>query len=312
MIRIITDSAADYGVRENTKELTIVPLIVSFDGVEYFDSVTITAEEFYTRLEAEENFPKTSCPNPNTFYEAMKPGVDAGDEILVVCLSTGISGTFGSAKLAADMFPDAKITVYDTLQATMGQRILVDLALRLAKEGKTVTEIVAEMDEVSPRVTTLALVDDLSYALKGGRISKAKAFVGKIARIKSTIDVDEKGRARNSHSLIGKARAYKYMKKRFELLEIDKTFPLYTGYTDNSANLDEFLLKIQSQLDGVEMINGRWGPTVGAHAGKSGFGIFYVRKFAKEDTFLDRIKGQFEETRDQLEEKLKRNRDKSE
>jgi len=308
MIRIIADSAADYGAIENTKELTIVPLSINLDGKEYLDSVTITPDEFYSKLLTTKDFPKTSCPSPHSFYEAMKPGVEAGDEILVVALSSGISGTVGSANVAAKMFEDAKITVYDTLQASMGERILVDLAVKLVKEGKTVKEIVEILDEVSPRVTTLTLVDDLSYAVKGGRISKAKAIVGALARVKSMVNVDEKGRARNNHSVIGRARAYKYLVKRFNTLEIDKTFPLYTAYTDNSDNLDKYMEKINDKIDDVEIIKGRWGATVGSHAGKSGFGVFYVRKFAKEESFIEKIKESIEETKEQLEERLKRNK----
>lgn len=278
MIRIITDSAADLGIVRNTKELTVVPLHINIDNVEYTDGVDITTEEFYDKIKEAKDFPKTSQPTPKLFYDAMKPGVEANDEILIITISSVLSGTISSATMAKEMLDYDKITIYDSLQATGGEHILVDEALKQVRLGKSVTEIIDILESVRKKIVYLTMVDDLSYLLKGGRLSKSEALIGNLTHIKPMLEIGEDGSIQVFHKALGKLRAYRYLVKRFRTLEIDNNYPIYSAYTDSSKNLDQLMEKLKDDIKDCKLIKLRFGSTIGTHLGSTGLGVFYVRK----------------------------------
>jgi len=278
MIRIITDSAADLGIIENTKELTVVPLHINIDGVEYTDGIDINPDTFYDKIKKSKGFPKTSQPTPKLFYDALKDGVEAGDEILVITISSALSGTISSATMAKEMHGYDKITIYDSLQATGGEHILVDEALKQVKLHKSVKEIIEILENVRKRIVYLTLIDDLTYLLKGGRLSKSEAILGNLTHIKPMMEIGLDGTISVFHKAMGKPRAYRYLVKRFKNLEIDNNYPLYTTYTDSSKNLDILMKKLSEYTKNSKIVQGRFGSTIGTHVGATGLGIFYVKK----------------------------------
>ena len=139
MIRIITDSASDISQSEAKKlGITVIPLKVRFNNIEYIDDVTITNEEFFNRLVESDELPKTSQLTPFDYTNAFDM-VDKNDKAIVICLSGNLSGTYSSALLAASDYPN--IYVVDSKNVTIGQRLLVLRALELIKEYNDITDI---------------------------------------------------------------------------------------------------------------------------------------------------------------------------
>lgn len=202
-IQIITDSLADITGSDRDRVI-ILPATIRFDdGSEYKDGETITHKEFYERLVESDSLPTTSQVTPYDFGEAYKKVVDAGDEAIVITISSKLSGTFQSACIAADDF-DGKIIPVDSLSVAVGERAIVDLALKLRDEGRTKEEIADILNIERHNLQVVAVLDTLEYLKKGGRISSAVAFAGGVLAIKPVVGVEE-----GAVVMYGKARGSK-------------------------------------------------------------------------------------------------------
>lgn len=202
-VHIITDSGSD--IIDNTREdLTVLPITIRFDdGSEYKDGENITHEEFYERLIESESLPTTSQVTPFVFEETYKKILETGDEILVITISSKLSGTYQSACIAASDYKD-KVTVVDSLSVAVGTRALVDMALALKDEGKSAKEIADILNIERNNLQVVAVLDTLEYLKKGGRISSAVAFAGGVLAVKPVVGVQD-----GVVAMYGKARGSK-------------------------------------------------------------------------------------------------------
>jgi len=181
-VRIFVDSTADLipALREKVR---VVPLTVHFGDKEYADGVEITPDEFYKKLVASKDLPTTSQATPYAFSEAFEEAVEAGDTVVAIIISSGLSGTYQSATIAASEFP-GKVFVVDSRNVTISTGVLVEYAFRLLEQGMDAEAIAAELDQAKSRVRLMAVVDTLEYLQKGGRVSKAVAIAGGLLSIK--------------------------------------------------------------------------------------------------------------------------------
>ena len=234
-VRFIIDSAADIVPAEaEALGLIHLPLKVIFGEEEYSDSVDLTHREFYERLIENDEIPTTSQINPGVFMSAYQKVADNGDTAVVITLSGKLSGTYQSAMIALDGFED-KIFVVDSESVCVGERILIQLGLKLRDQGLSAAEIAAELDLQKKHVRVLALLDTLEYLKKGGRISAAVAFAGNLLSIKPVIAIEN-----GEVSLVGKARGSKKGNNLLRELitncggiNFDKPFALaYSGLSD--------------------------------------------------------------------------------
>ena len=234
-VRFIIDSAADIVPAEaEALGLIHLPLKVIFGEEEYSDSVDLTHREFYERLIENDEIPTTSQINPGVFMSAYQKVADNGDTAIVITLSGKLSGTYQSAMIALDGFED-KIFVVDSESVCVGERILIQLGLKLRDQGLSAAEIAAELDLQKKHVHVLALLDTLEYLKKGGRISAAVAFAGNLLSIKPVIAIEN-----GEVSLVGKARGSKKGNNLLRELitncggiNFDKPFALaYSGLSD--------------------------------------------------------------------------------
>lgn len=279
MIKIITDSTSDISLQlAKEMNIEIVPLIVRVDGNEYKDRVELSPEDFYKQLEEKDLTPSTSQPSPQDFLKVYEKAKEAGDEILVITLSSEVSGTYQSAMIAKELLEYNKIQVINSASATFGLRIIIEKALQLRDEGKTLEEIVAFLEDYKNRVHIFALVDTLEYFYKGGRLSKTSATVGTLLKFKPVVGIKD-----GKLELFANCRGTrKSISKIIELIhetgDIDLQEPVCIGYTGNSEGLDKFenLLKEEFHIENV--IHGIVGPVIGSHAGPGGRVIAFVRK----------------------------------
>lgn len=189
-VQIITDSLADV-TGEDREKLVILPVTIRFDdGVEYLDGENITHQEFYERLIESDALPTTSQVTPYMFEEAYQKVVDAGDEAIVIVISSRLSGTYQSACIAAEEF-EGKIVVVDSLSVAVGERAIVDLAIQLRDEGKSAKEIADVLNVEKYNLQLVAVLDTLEYLKKGGRISSAVAFAGGVLAVKPVVGVED-------------------------------------------------------------------------------------------------------------------------
>lgn len=278
-IRIITDSAAD--ITENRRpDLTILPMMVSFGEEEFHDGVDLTHRQFYERLIESDTLPVTSQISPTRFEEAFGAAVDAGETVVAITISSKLSGTWQSAMLAAQNFA-GKVYVVDSLNATVGEMILVERAFELADQGFSAQEIAGTLEKERKDIRLVALLDTLEYLKRGGRIPSSVALVGGLLSIKPVVGVVD-----GEVAMLGKARGSRNGNNLL-VQEIEKTAgidfarPYRLGYT----GLDDTLLQKY-----IEDSRALWeahtdslpistvGGTIGTHVGP---GAFVVAFFCK-------------------------------
>ena len=278
-VRLFSDSACDMTQAE-AKELgvTVLPLKTIIAGEEYLDGVTLSAAEFYGKLEGCKTLPTTSQLTPAEFSAALRPAVEAGDEAVVITISGKLSGTAQSAAIAAAELEG--VYVVDSGSVTAGQNILLRYALRLRDRGLSAGEIAGELERVKGRVFLLARVDTLEYLMKGGRLSRAAAIAGAVLNIKPVISVED-----GEIKVLGKARG---IRQSDNLLTgfvakwgVDFDMPVMLAYSGAGASL------LQSYIEGSralweghlpELPIAAIGSTIGTHAGPGAVAVAFFDK----------------------------------
>lgn len=278
MIRIIVDSSADYTQEElKQKNIQEVSVQITIGDKSYRSGIDIKADEIYQMLIEGSEFPKTSQPSPQDYYDLFEEAKENGDSVICIAISSKLSGTYQSAMLAKNMVEYDRIYVIDSLAATHLIRIMADYACKLRDEGKSVTEIVFAVQALQPRVKILAGVDTLEFLAKGGRLNKAAAVVGEFASLKPILSVTEEGTLAVVGKCIGRNKAISYIVKAMEEKELDLSFPVYSLYAYGTENTEKLEQKLQLiDIRCVERL--QLGASVGTHVGPGAFGIVYVEK----------------------------------
>jgi DegV family protein with EDD domain len=190
-VKIVTDTLSDItGDLVTQLGVTVVPLYVRFGEEVYRDRVDITSEDFYRRLINEPKLPSTTQPTPNDFADVFQKLAKETDEILVIVVSSKLSGTYQSAMQAKDYIKDkCRIEVVDSLSVAMGQGLIVAAAVNAVKKGAKLDKVADMARKANQRCHLLAYFDTLKYLAKGGRIGKAKEFLGAMLSVKQILTV---------------------------------------------------------------------------------------------------------------------------
>jgi len=192
-VKIVTDSLSDI-TSDLAGELgiTVVPLYVRFGETVYRDRVEITTEEFYRRLVGEAALPSTTQPTPNDFLEVYNTLAKETDEIMVIVVSSKLSGTYQSATQAKEMVKGkCRIEIVDSLSVAMGMGLIVIAAAKAVKDGANLDKVVDLARRAVPRSHLIAYFDTLKYLAKGGRIGKASGLLGSLLSIKPILTVKD-------------------------------------------------------------------------------------------------------------------------
>jgi len=192
-VKIITDSLSDI-TSDIAGELgiTVVPVYVRFGEEVYRDRVEITTEEFYRRLVHDTAFPSTTQPTPKDFLDVYAGLAEEADEILVITLSSKLSGTYQSALQAQNMFEGkCRIEVIDSQLVIMGLGLVVIAVAKAARAGANLDEAAALVRRAIPRSHSVMLLDTLKYLAKGGRIGKAQGLLGSLLSVKPILTIKD-------------------------------------------------------------------------------------------------------------------------
>lgn len=278
MIRIITDSAADFEPEELERlDITCIPLKVLFGDTEYEENVNLSKTRFYELLLASQEFPQTSQASPQILIDLFESAKENGDDAIYITISSALSGTYQSAVMTQNMVECHRCHVIDSRNATGGQRMLVEYAVKLRDEGKTAQQIVAGVEALRERIVLLACIDTLEYLYKGGRISHTVYAIGNLAQIKPIISLDPEGSIAIPSKVMGMRKGMDHLCKQLESRKPSGEFPLYVMYTNNRSVAETLAEKLRAQ--GYEVPDERIigvGAAIGAHIGPDACGLVYV------------------------------------
>jgi len=284
-IKILIDSASDISQEEaNIMGISVIPLIVTFGEVNYYDGINLSPRQFYEKLVEDNIFPKTTQITPLRYEEAYENLTKDGDTLLVLTISSKLSGTYQSAVIASEKF-NGKVYVVDTLSAAIGERLLCEYALRLIKEEKDIKYIVAKLNKIKYDINIIALVNTLEYLKKGGRISNTIAFAGELFSIKPVLSVIE-GEVKMVGKAIGSKKANNLLNKLVENKGgIDFNMPfgvLWSGFDDTTLKKyikDSSNLWVEHVTNIPQHI---LGCTIGTYVGPGAVGVAFFGKNRKD------------------------------
>lgn len=282
-VKIIVDSASDIKVAAaEEKGIAFAPLKTILAGTEYRDGIDITPDTFYDKLEANRELARTSQVNVAEFAALFAEAVNQGDEVLVITISSGLSGTCQSALIAAADFPE-KVFVVDSLSATAGEQVLIARAVALRDAGRSAAEIHAELQELRKKLRLFVRVETLEYLKRGGRVSKTAAFVGGMLNIMPVLTLNGEGKLET----VGKARGVKMSHKMLNdsikaAGGIDFSMPVVITYAGdiNDGTVQAYLQDSKEIFEGYEdkLMIGQLGCVIGTHTGPGAIVISFVPK----------------------------------
>ena len=280
MIRILTDSASDILPAEAEQlGVTVIPLNVTLeDGTVLRDGIDKTPSEYYALLKECHKLPTTSQPSPELFERFYQDAAAAGDEVLGIFLSHELSGTWQCARLAADLVNVDNVLFVDSANVCLGEGLLVRLAVQLRAAGRTLVQIATDLEHAKEHLHLVAVIDDLKYLRKGGRLPAAVAVAGGMLGIKPLITLQE-----GKVAMAGKARglpgAYVALFKKIEELGgISPDFAALAGYTVSTREVQPIQTYLQDNLQCAEPLVQQIGCVIGTHAGPGAFGLAFFDK----------------------------------
>ena len=280
-ISIITDGSCDIPVEVIKKyNIKLIPIHFRFeDNIEYGSERTMDSKEFYRRIENGE-IAKTSAASPSSAMELLKEELDKGNDIICVALSSSLSCTFNNIRMASlellDSYPDRRITVIDSLTASMAMGMMVVKACMMRDEEYSYDQIVDYLNENKHSYHVEFYVNDLQYLARGGRLNPAIAKIGSVIGIKPILSVTEDGTLQDVCKARRTSGAIKKIKERFLASSIEKEMICIL----HSSNLDKALtLKADLELEQsfAEVFISELSPSIGSHTGPECLGLAYIK-----------------------------------
>jgi DegV family protein with EDD domain len=274
-VAIVTDSGTSLPAHIVERyQISVVPFYVHVGTHTYRDGVDLTPPAFFAMLRAqEEPDVSTSVPSVGQFVEVYEKVAEWADAILSIHLTSEQSGTHDTAQLAAKESP-VPITVLDTETTAMGEGFVVLEAARAAQERAPLEEIVAKARTMLPSVGVIALLEDVGYAVRGGRLASAARLLGSVLRIQPLVQVSG-----NKVGLAGQARrrrsGLEQLKNRILQLAGDAPAHLTVHYAEDRAEGEGLLETLKQQLNCVEAYLTHIPVALGAHAGPGSIGVSY-------------------------------------
>lgn len=273
-VAVVTDSAAD--VPESIVErhaLHVVPVRVNLDGRDYLDKVGLSTAEFYRRMAASQQLPRTSQPPPGDFRRSFDFLTAHHPQVVYVGLSRAISGTLQSAEHAAARGDASKLHVFDSINAAGGQALLAWRAAELADAGADVDAILRELERLRPLTLTWAMARDITHAVRGGRIPAWAEPAVRFTGLTPVAKMKPEGKLGVAGGLFAKAKAPEafaaYLARHVrKALGPSTRLRAIIGHCDAREDGERLLAALRDRLGLVEAHLVETGPAIGAHAGR--------------------------------------------
>ena len=281
---IMTDSCCDLTDQMARElELEVLPLTMHMDGQDYPNDLAGTAisnQEFYKRIRAGK-LATTSAVNVGQFQDAMRRVLESGRDIVCVCFSSALSTTYQSAVIAAEdlraEFPEAEIHVVDSLSASLGQGLLLYLAVEQKRKGLTAAELAKWVEDNRLTVCHWFTVDDLNFLQRGGRVSATTALLGTMLSIKPIMHTSDEGKLVPVSKARGRKAAIAALLDKIEALGIHpEKQTMFICHADCEEDAKAVAQTIQDRFGTPTVHINYIGPVIGSHTGPNTMGIFFV------------------------------------
>ncbi len=281
---LMTDSSANLTTDIIEKfGIEVIPMIFLVNDVEhrsYKKGENVDIKQYYDMMRNKEHI-KTSLLSPEIYVEAFKPFLENGQDILYIAFSSGLSGTYQSSVLAAEMlreeYPERKIITWDSLCASMGEGLLVYYAAKMKEEGKSLDEILAWLEENKLKLCHWFTVDDLFFLKRGGRISGATAVIGSALGIKPVLHVDDKGKLISVSKVRGRKQSLNALVDKFVETAIEpEKQTVFISHGDCIEDAEYVAKAIKEKFGIDDIVINYIDPVIGAHSGPGTLAIFFL------------------------------------
>lgn len=284
---IVTDSSCDLPeALARDMDLTVLPLAFVMKGKEYYnylDEREISLHDFYAMLRAGEPC-TTSAVNVEAFISAIEPLLQQGRDVLCIAFSSGLSNTYNAASLAveelAQKYPERKVFAVDSLCASLGQGLLVYLAVQERAKGKSIEEVRGWLEANKLHLCHWFTVEDLQFLKRGGRVSAATALVGTMLSIKPVMHMDNAGHLINVSKARGRRASLNALVDRMEQLAINpQEQTVFISHGDSLEDAQYVASEVQRRLGVKKAVTINYvGPVIGAHSGPGTIALFFLGK----------------------------------
>lgn len=284
MICILTDSSSDLDPAEAARMgVQIIPMHLSFGDTDYIDRQTLSVAEFYEKLATVEKLPTTSQISPFQFFQAFRPHIEAGDDVVGCFLSSGLSGTFQNAQTALQMLQQAgfsteRIHLVDSLNAALGHYLLIHIAVRLRDAGHSAAEIAAQLTVLRKKTKLIACMKTMKFLVMGGRLSPAAAKIGSVLGITPIITLNQSGMVEVLGKVRGHKAALRWIQQHLKAEPADERYPVTFSHAVNPEGRDELIAAVDPLLPNKDYLFCDLGSTIGTHIGHSAIGYVYIAK----------------------------------
>jgi DegV family protein with EDD domain len=280
-MQIVTDSGTDLSLsKEELADLNIhvVPLNVRLDDVTYREGVDIQPSEFYPLLVKSESMPSTSQPSAGEFKDTYRKILETDSEILSIHISSGLSGTYNAAVAAAELLPEANITVLDTKTLSAAAGWQVEAAARAVKAGWSIDKVKSLMKRISEASESMYTLNELQYLIHGGRISHMKGLLASVLNIKPFIGVEK---VNGTYVQIGQSRTFKRAVEGLVKIISDEhsagtPLRVQVLHSFNFEGAERLRDLIDRTFECTWLPEGHISLVLGAHTGPSMIGVAYA------------------------------------
>ena len=282
---ITTDSNSDLPVDFQKKFGTvIIPQYYSFGDTVYGDELHMPPSEFYERMKNGE-LPQSQANNPAVIEERFRTVLDRGLDIIHIAFSSALSGSYNNVCMVArelsEDYPEAKITVIDSLNVSLGETLLLLHALELKEKGYSYEQIVSDLEEYKQHINVQFTVNDLFHLQRGGRVSKTTALVGSALNLKPFLMVTEAGTLASDGTVRGRKKSLRNLTERMKnTLEESPDYSAPVGIVHGNCleEANEVADLIRTELGFTQVIINDISPSIGTHAGPGALGVIYYGK----------------------------------
>lgn len=283
MFRIVTDTSSNLPTAYlQAENITVIPFTFHTESGEQscMDTASFDAKAFYTAIRNGEKVTTSQIP-PQRFVDNIRPMLENGEDVLFVSMSSGISGSYASSKIAANQlaeeFPERKMLTVDTYSASLAEGIVVMRAVECRKEGLSIDETYQILRALRHRIAQIFTVGDLRYLKRTGRLSNLEAAVGTVLQIKPLLKGDPEGKIVCFAKVRGRQRAIEEMAKRYEELVVSpETQTVCISHADCEADAQILASMLRRSKAPKDILIVDYEPVTGSHVGPGALALFFV------------------------------------
>lgn len=276
MIKIVIDSTADLTKEEIQKlGLCVIPMVVRFEDKEYIAGEDLSNAQFYELLKKSKSLPQTAQINEQTYKDTIVPLLQSGYDVFAITISSALSGSYNSLRLASEEINSPHLAIFDSLSVTMALKVLVYEAVKFCKKSDNLQELCLYMEKLKTKCRLFAVVDNVKYLIKGGRLSKGAGFAATALNIKPIVAINN-GKVEAIGKGIGFLPTLKAMLKKLENIDFSKK--VCFGHSNDIKKFEILKAEFEKKFNYKVPCPCEIGPIIGTHAGPGCVGVAFIEK----------------------------------